>query len=130
MSIGATYIQPGHRTLTPVLYGGLELIDFVKTVFGARELRVGTPDAAGNLHAELEIGDSKLLIDKGYWTDAAMKAATWIYVPDVDATYQRALNSGATSSREPSNQTWGDRVCGIIDPSGNTWWIATHRAPA
>ncbi|HUY28947.1 MAG TPA: VOC family protein [Candidatus Binataceae bacterium] len=129
MSGEAKYIQPGHHALTPVLYGGLELIEFVKTVFGARELQAGTPDAAGNLHAELEIGDSKLLIGKGYWTDASMKAAIWIYVSDSDATYQRALAAGAISSREPADQTWGDRVCGVIDPSGNTWWIATHKAP-
>ncbi|MHB8382865.1 MAG: VOC family protein [Candidatus Binataceae bacterium] len=130
MSSEAKYIQQGHHALTPVLHGGPELIEFVKRIFGARELHAGAPDAAGNLHAEVEIGDSRLLIGKGYWTDPSMKAAIWIYVPDADATYERALSAGATSSREPADQTWGDRVCGIKDPSGNTWWIATHKASA
>ena len=129
MSGEAKYIQPGHHTLTAVLRGGVELVEFVKIVFDARVTQAPAPDAAGNLHAEVEIGDSKLLIGKGYWTDESMKSAIWIYVPDADATYQRALSKGAISVREPADQTWGDRVCGIKDPSGNTWWIATHRPP-
>jgi uncharacterized glyoxalase superfamily protein PhnB len=56
-----------------------------------------------------------------------MAAAVYIYVPDVDHTYQRALEAGAASLREPADQTWGDRVAGVKDSSGNTWWIATHQ---
>ncbi|MGH7779540.1 MAG: VOC family protein [Candidatus Binataceae bacterium] len=128
MSREAKYIQEGHHALTPILHGGPELVEFAKKVFDARVTQAGTPDASGNLHAEVEIGDSKLLIGRGYWTDASMKSAIWIYVPHVDATYKHALAAGATSSREPADQTWGDRVCGIKDPCGNTWWIATHKA--
>jgi PhnB protein len=129
MSSEAKYIQPGHHALTPILQGGPELLEFVRTVFDARATHAGTPDPSGNLHAEVEIGGSKLLIGKGYWTDASMKSAIWIYVPDADATYHRALGAGATSVRDLADQTWGDRVGGIKDPSGNTWWIATHRPP-
>ena len=57
-----------------------------------------------------------------------MAAAIYLYVPDVDATYQRALGLGAKSVREPKNESWGDRVGGVKDTSGNTWWIATHQA--
>ena len=50
----------------------------------------------------------------------------YLYVPDVDATYQRALAAGGTSLREPSTQVYGDRSGGVEDPLGNQWWIATH----
>jgi PhnB protein len=49
-----------------------------------------------------------------------------VYVPDVDATYRRALERGAESVQEPSEKGDGDRRGGIKDPAGNTWWIATH----
>jgi len=51
-----------------------------------------------------------------------MAAAIYLYVPDVDATYKRAV-----SLREPADMTWGDRVGGVKDTSGNTWWIATNK---
>jgi PhnB protein len=122
-----SYVQEGFHTLTPYIYGGLKLIDFLKQVFGAEEIRIGKPDESGELHCELKIGDSPLLVGSGYFADSSMAAAIWIYVPDADATYKRALQAGATAVREPANQTWGDRVCGVKDSFGNTWWIATHK---
>ena len=57
-----------------------------------------------------------------------MSAAVYVYVPDVDATYKIAIGLGAKSLREPSDErTWGDRVAGVKDTSGNTWWIATYK---
>lgn len=126
MDAEANYIQKGFYTITPYLYGGLGLVDFLKQVFGAQELRVGKPDESGRIHCEVKIGESPLLLGSGYFADASMAAAIWIYVPDVDATHKRALDAGATSLREPADQPWGDRVSGVKDPCGNTWWIATH----
>lgn len=56
-----------------------------------------------------------------------MAAAIYLYVPDVDATYKRAVSLGAKAVREPADMTWGDRVAGVKDTSGNTWWIATNK---
>jgi uncharacterized glyoxalase superfamily protein PhnB len=50
-----------------------------------------------------------------------------VYVPNVDAVYQKALKAGATSVMEPSNMFYGDRSGGVKDPSGNSWYIATHK---
>jgi uncharacterized glyoxalase superfamily protein PhnB len=50
----------------------------------------------------------------------------YIYVPDVDATYKKALALGAESLMEPSDQYYGDRNAGFKDGSGNQWWVATH----
>jgi PhnB protein len=127
MSNDATYIQPGHHTLTTYLYGLPELVDFVHDVFGAEVTQRGTPDGNGNFHSEVMIGDSMLLIGSGYFTEKSMAAATWIYVKDVDATFREALKAGARVVREPSDQTWGDRVGGVKDSAGNIWWIATHK---
>ena len=127
MSTEKSYIQPGYYTLTSYLYGKPDLVDFLRKVFEAEAERVGQPTPEGHFHAELKIGDSRILVGNGYFADPSMAAATWVYVPDVDTTYKRALKEGARSVREPSNQTWGDRVAGVKDPSGNTWWIATHK---
>ena len=50
----------------------------------------------------------------------------FVYVPDVDATYRAALAAEAISILEPTEQSWGDRVCGFVDPFDNRWWVATH----
>jgi PhnB protein len=122
------YVQEGFHTLTPYIYGDLKLVDFLKGAFGAEEVHIGKPDESGHLHAELKIGDSPLMVGSGYYADSSMAAAIWIYVPDVDTTYKRALQAGGKAVREPADQSWGDRVCGVKDSFGNTWWIATHKA--
>jgi len=55
-----------------------------------------------------------------------MPAFLYIYVPDADSTYRRALESGATSLESPQDLPYGDRRAMVLDPSGNTWQIATH----
>ena len=127
MSGAAKYIQPGYTAITPYLYAKLDLIDFLKRAFGAEVTHNPTPGERGNFHAEAKIGDAHLLLGNGYFSDPSMAAAVYIYVPDVDATYKRAVSLGAASLREPTDQTWGDRVAGVKDSSGNTWWIATHK---
>jgi PhnB protein len=123
----ARHIQAGFTAITPYLYARLDLIDFLKDAFGAEVTHNPTPDASGNFHAEAKIGDAHLLLGSGYFSDPSMAAAIYLYVPDVDATYRRALSLGARPVREPSDQTWGDRVGGVKDTSGNTWWIATNK---
>jgi PhnB protein len=123
----ATHVQEGFTAITPYLYAKLDLIDFLKNAFGAEVTHDPTADVSGNFHAEVKIGDARLLLGSGYFSDPSMAAAIYLYVPDVDAAYKRALGLGAVSVREPSDQTWGDRVGGVKDTSGNTWWIATHK---
>ena len=127
MTKEAKHIQTGFTAITPYLYAKHELGDFMKRAFEAEIIHDPGPDPSGNFHAEAKIEDAHVLYGCGYFSDPSMSSAIYIYVPDVDATYKRALNLGAKSVREPSDQTWGDRVGGIKDPSGNTWWIATHK---
>ena len=118
---------PIYHTITPYLTvkRAEELVEFVKHVFGGVEV-LRTTGSAGGLHAEVTIGDSKLMIG-GYASVEEKLTALHIYVPDADAVYQRALQAGATSMEEPVDQFYGDREAGIKDPSGNVWWIATHK---
>ena len=121
------HIQSGFTTVTPYLYANLDFVDFIKNAFGAEVTHSGTPDAEGKFHAEANIGDAHLLFGNGYFSDPSMAAAIYLYVPDVDAVCKRAVRFGAKSVREPADMTWGDRVGGVKDSSGNTWWIATHK---
>ncbi len=121
-------IPDGYHTLTPYLVvpGVAKLIDFLKQTFEAVEIeRHARPDGA-IMHAEVRIGDSIVMMGEptGQW--GAKPAMIYVYVKDVDATYKRALEAGATSLQEPANQFYGDRNGGVQDPSGNQWWIATH----
>jgi uncharacterized glyoxalase superfamily protein PhnB len=120
-------IRAGHHTITPYLTvkRAEELVEFVKQAFGGVEV-FRTTGSAGGLHAEVTIGDSKLMIG-GFESVEEKLTALHLYVPDADAVYQRALEAGATSLEEPVDQFYGDREAGVKDPSGNVWWIATHK---
>lgn len=117
----------GYHTVTPYLTvkRAEQLVEFVKQAFGATEV-FRTIGSAGGLHAEVTIGESKLMIG-GYEAVEEIPTALHLYVPDADAVYQRALDAGATSVEEPVDQFYGDREAGVKDPTGNIWWIATHK---
>jgi PhnB protein len=127
MSRAAKHIQPSYNDVTPYFSAKLDLLDFLRRALGAEVTQQPTPDESGRFHAEVRIGDANLLLGSGYFADPSMSAAVYIYVPDVDATYKHAVSLGATALREPADQHWGDRVAGVKDSSGNTWWIATHK---
>jgi len=121
-------IPDGYHTLTPYLTvpGVSKLIDFLKQAFDAEEIeRFGRPDGTVH-HAEIRIGDSVVMMGEagGEWT--SKPGQLYLYVKDVDTTYRRAIQAGATSMGEPTDKFYGDRSGGVQDPSGNIWWIATH----
>ena len=137
------YQQKDFHTVTHYVYGRLDLIDFLKEVFGAEERHRGSdPDA---FHGELKIGDSIVIVGVGKsippefappptWgvksdSKAPPPSPAYVYVSDVDAAYQRAIRMGATSLCEPSDQPWRDRMAGVRDSYGNCWWIATFKGP-
>jgi PhnB protein len=122
-------IPDGYHTVTPYLVVPrvAELIDFLKQAFGAEEtFRMPRPDGA-IAHAEVRIGDSMVMMGEPMGQFQPMLAMVHLYVDDADAMYKRALEAGATSVREPTDQFYGDRTAGVKDPAGNQWWIATHK---
>ena len=100
-------------------------LEFVKQVFGAKEIHVSR-DQGRIMHATVKIGDSVVMMGQASQQFAALPAAIYIYVPDVDATYKRALATGAASVMEPADQFYGDRNGGVKDSNGVQWWMATH----
>jgi uncharacterized glyoxalase superfamily protein PhnB len=120
-------IPSDHHTLTPVLIEGAQkTIDFLKATFGAKERFLMKGDAGKVAHAEFQVGDSVVMLSDASPQWKARGGAIYVYVEDVDAAYQRALQAGATSLMEPANQFWGDRHAGVEDPTGIYWGIATR----
>jgi PhnB protein len=125
----ATPAREALQTLTVYLAvrPAVELIDFVKRAFGAQEL-VRTTGSGGGLHAEVRIGDTKVMIGGGEtWGGAPTPTALHLYVPDADQVYLRAREAGAAPLRAPVDQPYGDREASVRDLAGNHWYIATHQ---
>ncbi len=121
-------IPDGYHTITPYLIvpEADAFISFMREAFGARErMRFDNPDGR-IMHAEVEIGDSVLMLGEATDEFQARPANIHLYVEDCDAVYRRALAAGGESLREPSDQPYGDRSAAVADRWGNNWWLATH----
>lgn len=130
-------IPEGFRTLTPYLSvnGAAAAIDFYKRAFGATEqFCLAMPDGKIG-HAQLKIGDCTLMLadtcaegpfqDPGALGGSTM--ALYLYTPDVDALFNRAVEAGGTVVRPVKDEFYGDRSGSLKDPYGHVWFIATHR---
>lgn len=130
-------IPEGFHSLT--VYMGVKdaakAIEFYKKAFGAVEnFRLNGPDGKVG-HAELQIGDSRLMLadpcDQGGLGSPDLEGKTsfgmHLYVPDVDAQYQRAIDAGAKVERAVQDQFYGDRSGTLRDPFGHLWFISTHK---
>jgi uncharacterized glyoxalase superfamily protein PhnB len=121
-------IPDGYHTATPylVVEDVDQLIDFLKEAFDALETeRIPGPDGSPT-HAEVQIGDSRVMMGSARGERGPIPAMVYIYTEDCDAAYRRALKAGAESVMEPEDQFYGDRNAGVKGPQGNHWWIATH----
>ena len=129
-------IPDGYPRVIPYLSidGAAAAIEFYTKVLGAKErLRMDAP--GGKIgHAELEIGDSLVMLADTF-PDAGNKSpkdiggspiSVMVYVEDVDDCFQRALDNGATAQRKVEDQFYGDRTGSFEDPFGHSWHIATH----
>jgi PhnB protein len=122
-------IPQGFHTVTPylVVSDAAKVMDFLRRAFGATE-RFRMPGPDGSVaHAEMQVGDSIIMLGQPQGEDRTMRSMLYLYVPDVDATFKKALSAGAISVREPADQFYGDRNSAVKDPGGNEWWIATHK---
>lgn len=125
-------IREGFTTVTPYIrVRRAGLLDFLTTVFGAIETSV-TNAAGDNVHREVRVGDSMLMIGEGgpEGSLAFSPAAFHVYVPDVDAAFERAIAAGAKSMGLPEDRPYGERAGFVEDAFGNHWYIATHLGPS
>ena len=129
-------IPEGYHTVTPYLIvrGAAKAIDFYKKAFGAEErFRMAGP--GGRLmHAEMQIGDSVVMLGDE-WPEMGAKspqtlggagASVMLYVADVDASFKKATAAGAKPKQPPTDMFWGDRFGKLTDPFGHEWAMATH----
>jgi PhnB protein len=132
-------IPQGFHTVTPVLTldNAAQAIDWYKKALGAQELSRSTGPDGKIMHAELQIGDSRIMVN-----DPMMGAKTakqlggsplslWVYVDNADKLFNRAVAAGAKTAEGPmgsmQDQFWGDRAGTLNDPHGYSWTIATRK---
>jgi PhnB protein len=133
-------IPKGYHSLTPYLNikDAAKAIEFYKRAFGAKVVgKIYMPDGSTIAHAEIEIGDSKIMLaeENEQWgnlspqTIGGSAVSLCLYVEDVDAVFARALKEGAkpTGEMEVKDQFYGDRAGSLTDPFGHKWSIMTHK---
>lgn len=131
-----SYIPTGYHTVTPYITvnDAAEAIEFYKRAFGAEE-RFRMPGPGGKImHSEIQIGDSMVMLSdefpgfgmKSPVNAGCSTASIMIYIPDVDASFDRAVKAGAKTLKAVENTFWGDRYGHLIDPFGHHWSLATH----
>lgn len=129
-------IPEGYSTLTPylVVKDAASAIDFYKRVLGAEELfRMDTPEGKV-MHAELQIGNSRLMMTEESSEMGAVApkpgagnpVSLMIYVEDVDAWAKKATDAGMKTEMAVEDMFYGDRCGTFLDPFGHQWTIATH----
>jgi PhnB protein len=130
-------IPDTYRRVTPhlAIEGAAAAIEFYKDVFGATErMRMAMPDGTV-VHAEVEIGDSVVMIGEPSFPTTlepspkslgGSPVGLFVYVEDVDEAFQRSVEAGAKAVAKPEIHFYGDRVATIDDPFGHRWSIGTH----
>lgn len=121
-------IPKGYQTVMPYLIvnGAANFIDFTKKVFNAieNEKMKSMRDEKTIQHSEITIGDSTIMFADSTEKYEPRTAGLFIYVENADETYKKALDEGAITIMELSDQDYG-RTCGVNDPFGNAWWITS-----
>jgi PhnB protein len=135
MSNAVRPIPEGYHSITPQLTcrDAARAIDFYKTVLGATEV-MRMPGPGGKvMHAELKIGDSRLMVNDEFPgmavapdPSAGHSTYLFVYTEDVDTVYNRAVEAGARVDMPLDNMFWGDRYGKFTDPFGHQWGVATH----
>jgi len=133
-----SHIPQGYNSVTPylIIKDAAKAIDYYKKVFGAKELfRMDQPNGTVG-HAELQIGDSRIMVadenpnmGQGHASAASIGASPvslYLYLPDVDRVFERAVAEGAKILKPVQNQFYGDRSGFLQDPFGHLWSLATH----
>ena len=129
-------IPEGYSAVTPYLIvkGAAKALDYYSRAFGAKELmRFATPDGRV-AHAEMQIGDSRIMLgdempEHGHRSPLSIGGSgtgIMLYVDRVDDVFARAIAAGATAQQPVKNQFYGDRSGTLTDPFGHVWTISTH----
>lgn len=129
METTMSYKPDGYPAASPYLIvdNAARTVDFLVDAFGGEELRrFPTEDGEAIMHVEVRIDDAVIMLADSNDDWPPIGGHVYLYLPDVDAAYARALALGAESLEEPSVKDDGDKRGGVKDPGGTTWWIATR----
>jgi uncharacterized glyoxalase superfamily protein PhnB len=139
MATAKSPVPEGFHTVTPHLIcsNAAHAIDWYKKALGAEEKSRALGPDGKVMHAELQIGNSRFMLNDEMGGGKSARAlggspiSLWIYVADCDSLFHRAVSAGATVAEGPmgalGDQFWGDRTGGIVDPEGYHWTIATRK---
>ena len=135
MAKAARPVPEGYHTITPqlTLESAAKTIDWYKKALGAEEISRSVGPDGKIMHAEIRIGDSRVMVNDAMMGSKAPKtlggspSAMWLYVNDSDALFNRAVGAGAQVVMPLADQFWGDRGGAVSDPEGYTWWIASRK---
>jgi uncharacterized glyoxalase superfamily protein PhnB len=130
-------VPKGFHSVTPCLTmkDSVKAIEFYKKAFAAKVLDIlPAPDEQRTMHAMIQIGDSILMMGdempgqncRSAESLGACPISLYIYVPDVDAFFQKAVTAGAEATMPVEEMFWGDRCGSLKDPFGYSWMVATH----
>ena len=130
-------IPEGFHSVTPMFMfkDCRKAIDFYKAAFGAQErYAMPGPGGQGVMHAEVQVGDSIIMMGDENLQETCKSAESmggspisfYLYVENVDASFRRAVEAGATVRMEVQEMFWGDRAGSVQDPFGYNWMLATH----
>ncbi len=125
---GKSYIPKGLHSVNAYLHPlrAEPLIGFLKRAFGAEEIaKYASPDGVVQ-HAQVRVGNSVLEMGESHGKYPPMAAMFYLYLPDVDAAFKRAVSAGANPLSQPEDQPYGDRTASVKDAFGITWYLATH----
>ena len=113
-----------YRTVTPYLVvpDADAVITFVTKAFGATEQMCQRNDDGSVMHAEMKIGDSLIMVGQAGDQWKAGQASLYLWIDDVDATYERALAAGADAQSSPEDKPYGHRTAGVV-LGGINWWL-------
>jgi len=128
--MAAKPIPDGYHSVTPYLTvrGAAKIIEFLKQAFDARLSHEPIKRPDGTLmHAQVIIGDSRIMIAEENEMAKATTSTMYLYVPNVDSVFKQAVKAGGQTIMEPMDMFYGDRSGGVKDASGNSWFIATHK---
>lgn len=131
-------IPDGYHSVIPTLTikGASEAIEFYKKAFGAQEVyRFAGPDGKSIMHAQIKIGDSIVMLNDEHpqmgclspQSTGSTSSGIFLYVPDADDVFNKAVSAGAKPQMPMMDAFWGDRFGSIIDPFGHVWSISTRK---
>lgn len=127
--MNTSYKPKGFQALTPYLIvkDAHQMISYLENAFGAVCTAKHTDDGGKVVHAEVKIDDSILELSEQNERYPGKPFNFHLYVPDVDATHKKAVEAGGTAESEPADMFYGERSSSVIDPFGNSWFIATFQ---